>query len=130
MKVVFPTVDQVLEIHMLSLARYGGAEGIREPSLLESALAQPQAVFGGQFVHESLFMMAAAYLFHLVKNHPFVDGNKRIGLATALAFLDTNGVVIDRGTEALFETTMAVAEGRLTKEEVAEVLRQLAAMSA
>ena len=130
MKVVFPTVDQVLEIHMLSLARYGGAEGIREPSLLESALAQPQAVFGGQFLHESLFMMAAAYLFHLVKNHPFVDGNKRIGLATALAFLDTNGVVIDRGTEALFETTMAVAGGRLTKEEVAEVLRQLAAMSA
>jgi death on curing protein len=130
MNVVFPTVDEVLEIHMLSLARYGGAEGIREPSLLESALAQPQAVFGGQFLHESLFMMAAAYLFHLVKNHPFVDGNKRIGLATALAFLDTNGVVIDRGTEALFETTMAVAEGRSTKEEVAEVLRQLAAQSA
>ena len=72
-------------------------------------------------------MMAAAYLFHLVKNHPFVDGNKRIGLATALVFLNINGVVIDRGTDVLFETTMAVAEGRLTKEEVAEVLRRLAA---
>jgi death on curing protein len=127
MSVVFPLIDDVLELHELSLYRYGGAEGIRERSLLESALAQPQASFGGRLLHEDLFMMAAAYLFHLVKNHPFVDGNKRIGLATALVFLNINGVVIDRGTDVLFETTMAVAEGRLTKEEVAEVLRRLAA---
>jgi death-on-curing protein len=127
MSVVFPMIDDVLELHELSLYRYGGAEGIRERSLLESALAQPQASFGGRLLHEDLFMMAAAYLFHLVKNHPFVDGNKRIGLATALVFLNINGVMIDRGTDVLFETTMAVAEGRLTKEGVAEVLRRLAA---
>jgi death on curing protein len=127
MSVVFPTIDEVLELHELSLDRYGGAEGIRERSLLESALAQPQASFGGRLLHEDIFMMAAAYLFHLVKNHPFVDGNKRIGLATALVFLDINGVVIDRGTDVLFETTMAVTEGRMTKEEVAEVLRRLGA---
>jgi len=65
MNVVFPTIEGVLELHALSLKRYGGAEGIRERALLESALAQPQAVFGGQFLHENLFMMAAAYLFHL-----------------------------------------------------------------
>ena len=127
MNVVFPTIDEVLELHALSLKRYGGADGIRERALLESCSAQPNAAFGGQFLHEDLFMMASAYLFHLVKNHPFVDGNKRIGLATALAFLATNGVLVDRGTEVLFETTMAVAEGRLTKEEVTAVFRRLAA---
>ena len=126
MNVVFPTIDEVLELHAMLLNRYGGAEGIREQTLLESALAQPPATFGGQFLHHDLFMMAAAYLFHLVKNHPFVDGNKRIGLATALAFLAVNGVLINGGTEELFEVTVAVAEGRLSKEKIAEILKRLA----
>ena len=130
MNVVFPTIDEVMELHALSLERYGGAEGIRDRALLESALAQPNAAFGGQFLHRNLFMMASAYLFHLVKNHPFVDGNKRIGLATALAFLAINRVLVDHGTEELFETTIAVAEGRLTKDDVAMVLRRLATLSA
>ena len=69
--------------------------------------------------------MAAAYLFHLVKNHPFVDGNKRTGLAVALAFLDVNGVTIARGTEELFEMTIGVAEGRLMKDDIAATLRRL-----
>ena len=126
MNVVFPTVDEVLELHALTLRRYGGAEGIRERALLESALATPQAIFGGRFLHDDLFIMAAAYLFHLVKNHPFVDGNKRIGLATALAFLEINGVVIDRGTDELFEVTVAAAEGRFAKDKIAEILKRLA----
>jgi death on curing protein len=130
MNVVFPTIEEVLELHALSQRRYGGADGIRDRALLESALAQPNAAFGGQFLHEDIFMMASAYLFHLVKNHPFVDGNKRIALATALAFLAINGVLVDRGTEELFETTIAVAEGRLSKDHVANVLRRLATLSA
>ena len=103
-----------------------GADGIRDFNLLESALAQPMARFGGQFLHGDLFFMAAAYLFHLVRNHAFVDGNKRTGLAVALAFLDVNGVTIASGTESLFELTIAVAEGRSTKDEIATILRRLA----
>jgi death on curing protein len=117
MNVVFPTIDDVLELHALSLRRYGGTEGIRERALLESALAQPQAIFGGRFLYEDLFTMAAAYVFHLVKNHPFIDGNKRIGLATALAFLDINGVSIDRGTDELFSDS----SWRVTKTAMSSV---------
>ena len=126
MNVVFPSLAEVLELHSAALERHGGAEGVRDANLLESALAQPIASFGGQLLHADLFLMAAAYLFHLVKNHPFVDGNKRTGLAAALAFLDVNGVTIDRGTHELFEMTIGVAEGRLTKDDIAEILRRLA----
>jgi death on curing protein len=129
MKIKFPSVTEILSLHAEALKRYGGADGLRDASLLDSALAQPMASFGGKYLHEDLFLMAAAYLFHLVKNHPFVDGNKRTGLSVALAFLDINGVTIDRGTEELFEVTMAVAEGRLTKHEIATALRRLAALA-
>ena len=74
------TTEDIFDIHDMQLGRYGGGEGLRDQGLLESALAQPRATFGGDFVHDSLFAMAAAYLFHIVSNHPFVDGNKRTGL--------------------------------------------------
>jgi death-on-curing protein len=126
MNVQFLAVATVLRIHELSLARFGGAAGIRDRDLLESALAQPRATFGGPFLHEDLFAMAAAYLFHLVKNHPFVDGNKRTGLGVALAFLDVHGVSLEEPTPLLYDTTIAVAEGRPGKRDVADLFRQLA----
>jgi death-on-curing protein len=70
--------------------------------------------------------MAGAYLFHVVSNHPFVDGNKRVGLLSALVFLELNGVTLTRGSEELYELTMAVAAGQRTKREVTEALRRLA----
>ncbi len=69
--------------------------------------------------------MAAAYLYHIVKNHPFVDGNKRTGLVAALTFLDLNGVAVDRNEPALYDLTIAVAEGRLDQSLIAEQLRRL-----
>ncbi len=125
----FLTVEDVLDIHARQMERYGGVSGIRDVGLLESAVAQPQATFQGQFVHADLFAMAAAYLFHIVRNHPFVDGNKRTGLLSALVFLDINGVAIDRESEALYGLTLAVAEGRADKDEVEKVLREVAAMT-
>src|SRR5439155_18743016 len=86
----FLSLDEVLEIHCDQLARYGGAAGIRDLGLLQSALAQPQAAFGGQYLHADLFEMAAAYLFHVVRNHPFIDGNKRVGAVAAIVFLRLN----------------------------------------
>lgn len=91
---------------------------------------QPMASFGGEFLHGDLFLMAAAYLFHIVKNHPFVDANKRAGVVTAVAFLKLNGVVVADPSSVLYDSTMAVAEGRLDKEGLAEVFRRLASPEA
>lgn len=126
----FLTVDDVLALHAQQLARYGGAAGLRDRALLDSAVAQPQASFGGAWLHPDLWTMAAAYLFHLVQNHPFVDGNKRTGLLSALVFLSLNGVTLDQATPALYDLTMAVADGRLDKPALAAALQQLAAASA
>lgn len=123
----FVTVDDVVELHAVQLTRYGGAAGLRDRALLESAVAQPMASFGGAWLHPDLWTMAAAYLFHLVQNHPFVDGNKRTGLLTALVFLALNGVVIAQATPALYDLTVAVAEGRLDKPAIAAALQQAAA---
>jgi death-on-curing protein len=93
-------------------------------ALLESALAQPQAMFGGQYLHADLFEMAAAYLFHLVKNHPFVDGNKRIGLEIALDFLEINDHSIETTNEALVDPVLQTIQGHVTKPEIAEFFRR------
>lgn len=90
----FLTVEDVLVIHEEQLARYGVGAGVRDPGALDSAVATPRATFDGQLVHEDLFAMAAAYAFHIAQNQPFVDGNKRTGLAAALVFLDLNGVTV------------------------------------
>jgi len=123
----FLDIEDVLEIHALQLNRYGGTDGLRDQGLLESALAQPQATFDGEFVHDGLFAMAAAYLFHITSNHPFLDGNKRTGLLSALVFLDINGIAVERESEILYDLTMAVAEGRADKEKVAATLARVAA---
>jgi death-on-curing protein len=124
--IVFLDVDEVIELHASQLELFGGGAGLRDQGLLESAVAQPQASFGGHLAHDGLFAMAAAYLFHLVSNHPFVDGNKRIGLIAALVFLDLNGVSIAHPSEALYELTMGVAEGRIDKAAVAAELERIA----
>jgi len=125
----FLEVDDVLEIHATQLEVYGGSPGLRDRGLLESAVAQPQSSFGGEFVHDGLFEMAAAYLFHIVRNHPFVDGNKRAGLLTALVFLDINGISIEHSSESLYDLTMGVAEGRIEKAAVAKELDRILSTS-
>lgn len=122
----FLDVDDVLDVHAMQLELFGGGEGIRDLGLLESAVAQPQSSFGGDFVHRGLFEMAAAYLFHITSNHPFVDGNKRTGLLAAIVFLDLNGIGIDHPSHALYALTMAVAESRIEKPAIAAELERIA----
>jgi death-on-curing protein len=122
----FLTVEDVLAIHAHQIARFGGSPGLRDAELLDSAVAQAEASFDGVFVHGDVYEMAAAYLFHLTSNHAFVDGNKRIGLAAALVFLDLNGVRITTGSDALYDLTMAVARGEVDKHHIAATLRALA----
>ena len=94
--------------------------------MLESAVAQPEASVGGAFAHHGLFAMAAAYLFHIVRNHPFVDGNKRAGMLAAVVFLDVNGIGIEHPSDALYELTMGVAEGRFEKDAITVELERIA----
>src|SRR5579862_7350255 len=88
----FLTIDEVLELHLKQIDLFGGSAGLRDRGLLESAIDQPGQKFGGNFLHEDIAAMAAAYLFHIVCNHPFVDGNKRTGTAAAIMFLEMNEV--------------------------------------
>jgi len=115
----FLALDEVLALHAHQIDRYGGSLGIRDVRLLGSALGTPSATFGGEFLHPSLEEMAAAYLFHLVQNHAFIDGNKRTGLATALLFLRLNDGDVSATENELVELTLGVAAGRLTKADVA-----------
>jgi death-on-curing protein len=121
----FLDVEDVLLIHDEQLARYGGAAGVRDAGLLESAVAVPRASAGGEFAHDDLFAMAAAYAFHIAQNQPFLDGNKRTGLLAAIVFLDLNGVVIADPEETLYDAMIAVAERRLDKGGLATVFRAL-----
>jgi len=95
MSIDFLSVEDVLELHANQVDLYGGEHGVRDMGLLESAAAQAQAGFGGEYLHTGIFEMASAYLFHIVQNHPFIDGNKRAGAVAALVFLDINHVEID-----------------------------------
>lgn len=125
-EIEFFTVEVVLALHQRQLERFGGGAGLRDLGLLESSVAQPQSSFGGTFAHDGLFAMAAAYLFHLVSNHPFVDGNKRVGLLAAQVFLDVNGVSLGHASEDFYALTMGVAEGRIGKPAVAAELERIA----
>jgi death-on-curing protein len=119
------TLAEVLLIHQDQLRRYGGDTGTLNSELLGSALAMPSASFSGQDFHESLFDKAAAYLFHLCQNHCFVDGNKRVGLAAALVFLDLNGVEILDPEGVLYDLVIDVTSGRAHKPEIAAAFRSL-----
>lgn len=120
---VFLSVEEVIEIHQDQVARYGGSPGIRDRALLESAMHAPAASFGGQFLHGEVFEMAAAYLFHLVKNHAFVDGNKRVGAATADVFPQLNGWDLENDEPAFSDLVLAVATDVVDKAQVADFLR-------
>jgi death-on-curing protein len=107
------------------ITRYGGKFGIRDIGLLSSAIAVPQASFGGQSLHADIYEMAAAYAFHICQNHPFFDGNKRVALAAALVFLDLNGIEINDPKGKLHELMMSVARGKADKAEIAAAFRAL-----
>lgn len=123
---IFLTLAEVVEIHADQIARYGGDPHIRDINALESAVAQAESAFGGEFLHKDLFEMAAAYAFHICQNHPCVDGNKRTALATALVFLEINEISLHDPKQMLLSATLSMANGKLRKKEFANILRDLA----
>ena len=119
----FLTVGDVAFLHAGQIQRYGGSDGLRDEGLLESAVAQASATFGGVFLNQDIFAMAACYLFHLVKNHPFVDGNKRVALESAMVFLEINGYSLHSDDETLVDLVLNTIADQLSKEEIASFLR-------
>ena len=122
-----PTVEAVKAIHAEVLAAHDGGTGLREAALLESAVAAPQAMMMGEPLFTDPLEIAAAYLFYLCRNHPFVDGNKRTALATCLVFLSENDLLPDEklDTDAWEALTLDVAASRLDREQTTTRLRKL-----
>jgi death-on-curing protein len=119
---VFITRERVDVLHRRSLEAHGGQDGTRNEHGLESALAQPRNMFC--YGQGDLFDLAAAYAYHIAENQPFIDGNKRTAITTALAFLELNGISTSAVTNAqLYDAMIGIAEKRLDKAGLAEVLR-------
>lgn len=114
----------VLALHQDMVAAFGGAIGVRDEGLLDSALAQPKATFGGEFLHSTIYEQAAAYLYHLSRNHPFIDGNKRTACAAMETFLELNGYELTLSDEEEYQLVIQVAQGNMTKDEISIFLEQ------
>jgi death on curing protein len=118
----FLPVELVLAIHEEMIHAYGGSHGIREPGLVESAVAQGQNAY--YYGKADFFEIAAAYAYHLAESQAFLDGNKRAGAATALTFLEMNGVDITRiSTREVYEMMIQIATKEMTKSGLADMLR-------
>jgi death on curing protein len=119
------TVEIVREIHAEAIARFGGLDGVHETALLESAVAAPHASFGGQSPYQDLAEVAAAFLFYLCRNHPFVDGNQRTALGACIVFLRLNGTEPNADGPEWENLTLAVAANAIGRDEATRPLRRL-----
>lgn len=120
---IFLTVEEIIQIHDDLVSLYGGLHGVRDMGLLISAIEMPKATMFGEFLHDSIYDKAAAYLYHIVCNHAFLDGNKRTGAATALIFLRQNGCEEKYDMGAYEEMVCSVAQGLLSKTEISKFLK-------
>ena len=121
-EIVFIPKQIVIYFHEQLIDLYGGMLGIRDEGLLDSAIEQPKSMFDGSYLHDSLVKMAAAYGFHICKNHPFIDGNKRVALVTMDTFLQKNGYEITASEKDVYEVMIKLASGELSKAELTDWL--------
>ncbi len=123
---LFLTIAEVVEIHKDQIEKYGGHQQIRDYKLLCSSVSAPKASWGGQYLHNEIFDMAAAYIYFISQDHPFMDGNKRTALASGLVFLELNGISIVDNDGVLYDVVMDIASGNKNKVHVGDILRSLA----
>lgn len=116
-------LDQVLHLHFLIIQTSGGTQGIRDQGLLKSAIAQPQMTFGGEDLYSSVIEKASALGFSLIMNHPFLDGNKRVGHAAMETFLILNGWEINANIDEQENFILGVAEGSINREQFTQWLK-------
>lgn len=124
MPIDFLTGHDGIDIHQRQIQIHGGQDGLRDEGLLLSALAMPQTAFFGEYAHSDIYEMAAAYWFHIVMDHPFVDGNKRTGTAAAIIFLGLNDIELAIDNQTLVEFTLCLAQGQKTKHQIAIFLKE------
>jgi len=115
----------VIAIHDDQIRLYGGAYGVRDIAALDASLHMPQATFGGEFLHTTIFAMAAAYGFHLCQNHPFIDGNKRTAGMVMFTFLQLNGIEPNASEPDYYSVMMSIASGQMSKEQLASWLQEM-----
>lgn len=123
-EIIFLSIGEIIQMHDEQVNLYGGLHGIRDHGLLESALFAPQASYGGTYLLDDIFHMAATYAHSIIKNHPFLDGNKRTGIATSLIFLIANGYSPQFKDEEVFDLAIQIATSQITVDELAELFRQ------
>ena len=123
-EIIFLTWEEVIAIHRRQLELFGGQDGFIDQGVVESAIAQPKATMFGQYLHDDIAHMAAAYLFHLATTQGFLVGNKRTALNCAAVFLRINGYVLDVTNEALYPVALAVATNEMDKDELANWFRE------
>jgi len=123
MKIRFLTLSEVLMIYEDQIRQYGGKYGVRDISLLSSAVYIPQSTFDKQYLYKTIPQMAVAYAYHICENHALIDGNKRTALAAALVFLDINGFTFNCPEDDLYEIMMDVASSKKSKNDLEEVFR-------
>jgi death-on-curing protein len=124
-KIRYITEAEAIAFHEDLLLEFGGNSGLRDRGLLQSALAQPQATFFGELLHPNISDQAAAYVFHIAKNHPFVDGNKRTAFAVGISFLKMNGYNFNMAIDELKEVILNVAKGSLSKDQLLEIFANI-----
>lgn len=117
-------VEEVIDFHDLLVEKYGGMSGIRDLGLLTSALAMPQQSFGGQELHETVYEKAAAYMYHIIKNHPFFDGNKRTAVFVCIAFFKRNNMMFEIDPLVLEELAVNIAKNAIDKTELSILLQR------
>jgi death-on-curing protein len=122
-KIVFLEKSDVLDLHADLIKTFGGAYGVRDIGLLESALWQPQVTIEKSFAYKNLYEMAACYAHGIIKNHPFVDGNKRTGMVCMLYFLEMNGITANLSNQSLFDLAITIATTKISIELIAKMIK-------
>ena len=120
----FLTTMEIIEMHDNLINQFGGKYGIRDHGLLESAIFQPQAFFAGKYLHTNIYEMAEAYMFHIIKNHPFIDGNKRTGTLAAIVFMENNDYQIKPTFKDLYQLAIDTANSKLSKQKISKFFKK------
>lgn len=120
----FLDFDRIVQLNRLAVKTFGGSDGVRDKGLIESAIYQPQASIGEQYLHETIYQMAAAYYYHISESQGFSDGNKRTGFLALFAFLKLNGCDLTIPDDYLWPFLLEVASGTKSKGELANFLTE------
>jgi len=122
--VKYLSLEQVALLHKIQINKLGGSNGIRDIRLLESSIMRPQVSFGGEDIYKTAFQKAAVLTHSIIKNHPFIDGNKRTGMYAALTFLEINGHHVKLSTNKLVEFGLGVATNKISDSELASIFEK------